>query len=214
MIIRDEHVTHDQRCEVRSTAANNRPSSIGGYAAVFGQEAVIAGAFREVIMPGAFTDALNRGDEVQALFNHDGLPLGTTHAKTLRLKQDDIGLYYEVDLPDTTDARDLAVSVARGDVRKSSFAFSVEDPAGDEQWDYSATKSGQLPLRKIKRVKLYDVSPVGRPAYEGTSVHARALDLVRVNAPVVAPVDTPDLAPPEPTYDADVLRMRIDLEEL
>lgn len=169
--------------------AADHPTSLHGYAAVFNEEAVIAGMFREVILPGAFDAAIKNGDEVIAQWNHgDGgtLPLGNTAAGTLRLQEDARGLFYEIDIPDTTQARDLAVSVKRGDVRKSSFMFEVDGPTGDT-WDYSATKSGGLPLRQITRVKLYDVSPVGRPAYAGTSVSARAMEL-KDAAPVEVPV--------------------------
>ncbi len=49
--------------------------------------------------------------------------LGRTLSQTLRLAVDDTGLEYEVDLPDTQYARDLAALAERGDVQHSSFAF-------------------------------------------------------------------------------------------
>jgi len=176
--------------EVR--AVDGRPTTLAGYAAVFNEETVIAGFFREVILPGAFTNAI-AADDVRAQFNHgDGgaLPLGRTSAGTLRLTEDDRGLHYEIDMPDTTQARDLLVSVKRGDVAESSFMFDVESSA-DETWDYAPTKNGQLPLRQIKRVKLYDVSPVVFPAYEGTSVSARAM-VLKDAPPAVPPAPVPD----------------------
>ena len=75
---------------------------IGGYAAVFNREAVIAGMFREQIAPGAFTDAIGR-DDVRALFNHDAnFVLGRTVSGTLRLSEDETGLRYDVTPPSTT----------------------------------------------------------------------------------------------------------------
>jgi phage head maturation protease len=61
------------------------------------------------------------------------------------------------------------VLVKRGDISQSSFAFEVTD----EEWDYG--KRGEMPMRTIKNVRLYDVSPVTYPAYSATSVSARTL---------------------------------------
>lgn len=191
--------THSGAVEARKAA---ELTTLRGYAAVFNSETVIGGWFRELILPEAFTDALSRPDDVRAQFNHDSnYVLGRTSAGTLRLSVDEHGLIYEVDLPDTSYARDLAQSVARGDVSQSSFMFEVTG----EAWEYPPASSGQLPLRKISAVTLYDVAPVTFPAYADTSVSARAM---------TEKDRMPEPAPPAPTYDPAVLRMRIDLEEL
>jgi HK97 family phage prohead protease len=148
---------------------------ITGYAAVTERETVIDlgfFAFREKIAKGAFKDAI-KNDDVRALFNHDpNFVLGRNTNGTLRLKEDDQGLRYEADTPDTQAARDVRTLIARGDVSGSSFAFTVEND--DDVWDDSEVKKGKLPLRTIRKVSLYDVSPVTYPAYEGTSVSARS----------------------------------------
>lgn len=155
---------------------------LSGYAAVFGEVTDIEGVFRERIALGAFTDAVKH-DDVRALFNHDAnFVLGRTSAGTLRLLEDDHGLRYDVDPPETTWARDLMVSVQRGDVSQSSFAFEVTE----EEWDYG--QRGETPLRTIKAVRLYDVSPVTYPAYESTSVSARSLEAA-TSAPALARVN-------------------------
>lgn len=158
-------------------------ASISGYAAMFNDETVIGGGpwgFREVILPGAFDEAI-KADDVRALFNHNpDILLGRTESKTLRLKADKKGLHYDVDLPDTAAAKDVRTLIKRGDVSGSSFAFRVEQD-DDEQWDYSEVKNGRLPLRKIVRARLYDVSPVTYPAYPSTSVSARSKALQQPN---------------------------------
>lgn len=165
--------------------------TLTGYAAVFGEEAVIGGGFREVIAPTAFTAALARPDDVRAQFNHDSNRLlGRTTAGTLRLSVDDRGLRYEIDLPKTSYATDLAESVDRGDVSQSSFMFEVDK----EQWTYPAKESSDLPLRRIDSVKLYDVAPVTFPAYQGTSVSARALEQAKEGRTVVPPQPDPAIA--------------------
>lgn len=162
---------------VEARESETGAARLAGYAARFNSETVIAGMFREVIAPGAFASAIGTSD-VRALFNHDAnqLPLGRTSAGTLRLAEDVLGLSYEVDLPDTTLARDLHASVKRGDVRESSFAFTV----AEEDWEYP--KSG-LPRRTIVKVaELWDVSPVVYPAYDSTTVSARAQEAAQAEA--------------------------------
>ena len=168
-----DHEIRTLASPVEARAVDGQPSKLSGYAAVFNPETVIAEMFREVILPGAFALSVER-DDVRAQFKHEpNLVLGRTTAGTLRLREDDKGLAYEIDPPDTSYARDLLVSVQRGDVSQSSFMFDVTG----EAWEYPTATSGQLPLRKITRVKLYDVSPVTFAAYEGTSVSARAMML-------------------------------------
>jgi len=163
--------------------ASEKAKSLGGYAARFNSETVIAGLFREIIAPGAFTDALPVSD-VRALWNHDPnqLPLGRTSAGTLVLAQDGQGLTYEVMLPDTTLARDLYASVERGDIKESSFAFTVAKDGDD--WAYP---KGELPVRTIRTVaELFDVSPVTYPAYNTTTVSARAAAAAQTDQAVEA----------------------------
>jgi HK97 family phage prohead protease len=146
---------------------------LSGYAALYGSVTEIAGLFREQIAPGAFAEAAGR-DDVRALFNHDAnFVLGRTTSGTLKLTDDNKGLRYDVDPPDTTWARDLMVSVKRGDVSQSSFAFEVTE----DEWEYG--KRGEMPLRTIRKVRLYDVSPVTYPAYESTTVSARSLEAAK-----------------------------------
>lgn len=157
---------------------------LGGYALKFNRYSQNLGGFVEQIAPGALTKTLADGGDVLARFQHeDNYLLGRTSAGTLRLSVDAIGLQYEVDLPDTSYARDLAALAARGDVRHSSFAFRVM-PDG-EQWGFT----GQgFPLRTITELGLADVAPVVQPAYLDTSTglrnlaEARNLDLNSVLA--------------------------------
>lgn len=148
--------------------ADGQPPVIHGYAAIFNEEADIFW-FREMVVPGAFTRAIEQRQDVRALFNHDpSLILGRTGAETLRIGEDDRGLWYEIDPPDTQLGRDLVHSIRRGDISQSSFAFVVITEEVIQEKD-------QKPLRVIKDVDLFDVSPVTYPAYESTNVSVRAL---------------------------------------
>jgi hypothetical protein len=159
--------TVSQPVEVRDLPDTGE-TRLSGYAAVFNAPTVIGGMFREVIKPGAFRSAVGR-DDVRALYNHDpNFVLGRTIAGTLTIEEDAQGLRYDVAMPGTTWARDLMVSVKRGDISQSSFAFRV----AKDTWP--TVTRGELPLREIEEVELFDVSPVTYPAYEATSVSARA----------------------------------------
>lgn len=145
-------------------------SVIRGYAAVFNKLSLNLGGFREQILPGAFDDVLK--DDVRALFNHDpNFVLGRTVSGTCRIGVDATGLFYEVDLPDTQAARDLLVSISRGDVTQSSFVFSVAP--GGSQWTEDDTVGTLRSVSKIAR--LYDVSPVTYAAYPDATVAERSL---------------------------------------
>jgi len=151
--------------------ADGKAPHVSGYAAMYHRETVIMGLWREQIAPGAFTSALKGDDDVRALFNHDpNILLGRTKSGTLALSEDEDGLRYDIALPDTQQASDVRELIKRGDVSGSSFGFRIED----EDWDEKPTKRGQLPLLTIRKVELFDVSPVTFPAYPQTSVTARS----------------------------------------
>jgi HK97 family phage prohead protease len=144
---------------------------IRGHAAVFGQLSEDLGGFREQVAPGAFADAI-AGDDVRALFNHDpNYILGRNRAKTLRMTEDSTGLAIEIDAPDTQTIRDLVLApIARGDVSQMSFGFTVR-PGGQ---DWAKDDEGRN-IRTLKKVRLFDVSPVVFPAYPQTDVAMRDL---------------------------------------
>ena len=155
--------------EMRVKADEGERKKIVGYAAKFNSLSEEMWGFREQIAPGAFTEALKKSD-VRALFNHDpNYVLGRQSAGTVTLMQDNVGLFYEIDPPDTQWARDIVSSIERGDIAESSFAFSMS--GGVEEWDDTATPA----IRTIKSVgNLYDVSPVTYPAYPEATTGVRS----------------------------------------
>jgi HK97 family phage prohead protease len=137
---------------------------LAGYAAVFNDSSVPL-PFSERIAPGAFRKTLSETPDVRLLINHEGLPLARTKNGTLLLTEDQVGLRFEAELPDTTEARDLWTLVQRGDVDQMSFAFRVIR----QKWNQDRTE------RTLTEVSLADgdVSVVTYPAYPTTSVEAR-----------------------------------------
>jgi len=151
-------------------------TTLSGYAAVFNSLSENLGGFREKIDPGAFANALKKSD-CRALFNHDSnFVLGRQSAKTLRLKEDDKGLFMECDLPDTQFARDLTVSIERGDINQQSFGFIVKIDSWEEDRD-----TGKTTRTLIEIDELMDVSPVTFPAYPDTDVAKRSLEEYRTS---------------------------------
>lgn len=184
---------------VVETRADGR-MALSGYAVRYNTLSVDLGGFRETILPGAFDKVLNRQrgkSDVVALFNHDSNQLlGRTSSGTLELSSDEKGLRYSVVLPNTELGRTVGELVARGDLRGSSFAFTVDGKG--EQW---APGEDGKPRRSIREVSgLYDVSVVTHPAYPSstTSVARRSLEawLASQEPESVPAVDAkPDMRP-------------------
>lgn len=145
-----------------------------GYAIVFEQETLIGDeerGFKEVISRTALTDTLMK--DVPLKYNHmdSFLILARTKNKSLSLSIDNIGLKIHAELIDTHSNEDVYKMVRAGLLDKMSFAFTVKK----QSWD----RSGDIPVRRIESIdRLYDVSVVDLPAYEGTSIYSRSLELV------------------------------------
>lgn len=141
-----------------------------GYAAVFNAPSLDLGGFREIVRPGAFKRSLADSSQVRALYNHNAdQVLGRVGSKTLRLQEDDKGLRFELDLPPTSYAKDLAALVERGDVSGCSFAFRVLD--GGESW---STRNGET-IRELSSVELSEITITASPAYPDTTVAKRSM---------------------------------------
>lgn len=162
--------------ELRASPASPRGSGkLTGYAAVFNSPSEDLGGFTEIIRPGAFVRSLqsNRTDPLALVSHLPHLVLGRRSAGTLKLEEDSHGLAFSIDMPDTTTARDLMVSVERGDIKGASFAFTVM-PDGDE-WNVE----GDQVMRELRAVELHEITITPTPAYPDTSVARRALELIR-----------------------------------
>lgn len=156
--------------ERRSFSIEQKGRTLFGYAARFGDPTPIGG-WTETIQPGAFKRSLAgpAAASIRAVYEHnDAALLGRVGAGTLRLSEDDVGLAFELDLPDTTLGRDLSALVKRGDVAGCSFGFVPVK----EDW--------QGEVRSLQDVDLHEITITANPAYQSTSVS------VRSNKPVQA----------------------------
>jgi HK97 family phage prohead protease len=169
---------------------------IEGYAIVFNTRSKDLGGFHEVILPSAMDGMIERSD-VLALINHDlskGVLARSTNGQgSLELEIDKHGVLYRFTAPETALGNELIEGIKRGDIRTSSFAFTVDRDG--QEWDTSVKPA----IRTVKKFKgLYDVSAVYREAYENTSVALRSLDELNNANPI--PEIKPDVAKtiPEP----------------
>jgi uncharacterized protein len=140
------------------------PRRLEGHAALFNSPAQI-GDFTETVLPGAFRSSLLSGRDILALADHDATKvLARTRAGTLKLAEDSRGLHFELDVPATTVGSDVLELVRSGNAGGCSFGFKVRE----ERWQ-------QRDRRELIAVELHEISIVSAwPAYEGTSVQARA----------------------------------------
>ena len=167
--------------------APSDPIPVTGHAAVFNQRTIIGSpqfGFIEEIEPRAFDDVIaDAENDTRYLKNHDpNYVMARSKNGTLRLSTDKTGLVTDADLAPVSYARDLAISLERGDIDQMSFAFRVG--AGGDVWRTlekdEAEEAGVVEgfeLRTIVKVeRLFDVSAVTYPAYVGADVALRAAE--------------------------------------
>jgi hypothetical protein len=152
-------------------------ATLTGYAAVFNSDSLPitnerrGRPFVERVAPGAFAETLTEkrnGDEILSFWAHmPEQPLGR-FGKNLRLSEDERGLRYELDVPDTTAGRDLVENIKHGIVDGVSFGFSVRQE--------KFVRGAEMDTRTLVKVKLYEVSPTAIPAYPDTSIDFRSHD--------------------------------------
>jgi len=159
--------------EIREDDDGNR--TISGYAVKWEMKSHVLGyfmKFREQFKKGAFADSLKDGDQ-RFLWSHDrSKVLGRIKNGTLRLKEDDTGLHFELDLPKTTLGNDTYETIKRGDVDGVSFGFRNPD-------DHIEEFDDDIPLRTIRKADIFEVSAVAFPAYPDSEVSARGYDRMK-----------------------------------
>jgi len=167
-MIVQEVTTMEIKKEYRSAtlaADDNNDLLVTGYAAVLEQPTIICTIdgvnYFEVIDKNAF-DGCDYKD-VPFKYNHSDnfLVLARTRNKTLQLSVDNTGLLIKANLAPVQAGKDLYGLIQRGDIDKMSFGFSVNQDSYDQQTH----------TRRILSInKIWDVSAVDTPAYDGTSI--------------------------------------------
>lgn len=156
--------------ELRAVGDGETGPRIEGLAVPYGVWTDI-GPFRERVAPGAFREYLaNPANDVVYNYGHDrNAILGRRASGTLEVRDDDQGVHVSLELPDTTQGRDLAVMIRRGDIAGHSIEFTTaadEWRQGDDGRDERTVVKGGLP----------GVALVGQPAYPTTTAAMRSLE--------------------------------------
>ena len=145
-------------------------NTIAGYVVKWNTRSeLIWNEFYEKVAKGAFAKSLEN-NTIKALWNHSSnLILGSTKNATLRLSEDDVGLAFEIDLPNNSWGKDAFESINRGDVDGVSFGFY----ARADSWLY--LKNEDVYERTLLDVDLKEVSPTPFPAYPSSEVAKRSV---------------------------------------
>lgn len=146
--------------------------TLEGYAAVFDDVTRIAdfgGDFDETIRRGAFNRTLNARTPVLQ-FDHGmdartgSVPIGSISD----INEDSQGLFVRARLYDNPVVEPIRQAIAGGSIDGMSFRFRVIE----DRWEL---RDGDVDLRTIEQVELFELGPVVFPAYESTTVGVRAL---------------------------------------
>ena len=163
--------------EIRAeeTGSEERAGRLTGTPIVFNQVTDL-GFAREMIEPGALDSTDLR--DVRFLVGHDTsmIPLARSRNNnensTMQLSVNDNGMDIRVDLDieNNPRAKELYSAVKRGDISGMSFMFTVDKDAWEDL-------ESEQPLRRITSIsRVFEVSAVTFPAYEGTNIQAASED--------------------------------------
>lgn len=162
--------------ELRSVEGTRQ---IEGYAIVFNKSSVLirseGAPFYEVVLPEAVDGVLEKSD-VFALLDHDKkrgvLARSYNRSGSLTLTQDSKGIKYSFSAPNTPLGDEVVEAVRRGDLRGSSFSFTVMNDGATMERRSDGTR-----LRTIRKFNsIQDISVVYNAAYQDTSVALRSLE--------------------------------------
>jgi hypothetical protein len=139
-----------------------------GYVNVTSRESRILpsprGQFVEEILPKTFERALNKGENVDLLFNHErNRKLGSTQEGQLSLMEDNIGLRASATVTDP----EIMDKAKKNELRGWSFGFQVLKDSWKQRED-------GMQKRSVEELNLFEVSILDKtPAYIATSIEAR-----------------------------------------
>ena len=134
--------------------------------------------FIEKISKGAFSQALaNRSSDIDFLAEHDEKRLlASTRNGSLKLTEDENGLYMEAIITPTSWGKDTYQLIKYGLYKNMSFGFR----AIKDEWKKI---KGNLFERTIRELELFEVSVVKEPAYLSSTIEARGINVDSVEVP-------------------------------
>lgn len=129
--------------------------------------------FVEKISKGVFTRAIQSAKrDIDFLAEHNSkLILASTRNNSLKLTEDEQGLFMEATITPTSWGKDYYELINSGIYRNMSFGFrTIKD-----SW---RSLESSLYERTIEEMELFEVSVVKDPAYSQSTIAARGIDLV------------------------------------
>lgn len=134
------------------------------------------GQFIERIAKGTFKRALERGNDVKMLLNHDNSrQLASTAEGTLELKEDNIGLHARATITD----KEVIEKARAGELVGWSFGF-YDRPNGVIKRMIDGILHREVEDMDLEEVSILDNTK--KPAYEGTLIMARDSEKMQFRA--------------------------------
>lgn len=169
-----------------------------GYPIVFNEETLIGDedtGWIESIDPRALDETDMRDTPLK--YNHQDITpiLARVRNGSLKLSIDEKGLFMRAELLDTQQNKDFYKMVQAGLLDKMSFAFDVLDENRND-----LSRPATRHIRKIGR--LFDVSIVDTPAYDGTSLLARSKEIAEARSKAEAEAEARALEEAEASIKA------------
>lgn len=157
------------RCELRS---ENEGRRISGKAISFDTQSNDIG-FIEILHRGCISQELIDSSNIVFLYNHDYNQVIARANKgkgTLNIDLRDDGVYFDLEVPNTTMGNDLLENIRLGNITQCSFGFRY----ANEEGAYKDEKIDGVWYRDVYKIgELFDLSAVTYPAYDDTYVNAR-----------------------------------------
>lgn len=147
--------------------------------------------FREIVMPGTFRRAIEKGNRIELRLNHDRILCDTESG--LELREDNVGLYASADISDSETVK----AAREGRLTGWSFGFCcVKD-----NW---RTDEG-TELRELEDIQLDEVSILTKkPAYIATSIEVRDDELMKEIRCTEDSAETTEEKPDFSVYEAEM----------
>lgn len=123
--------------------------------------------FKEVMKKGVFERALAKNQSIPCLLEHNwDKELAHTEKGTLELREDNIGLRFDAIITDD----EVYEQIRSGAINSCSFGFTVEEQ------DFENINS-RFEKRYVHEINLKEISLVKNPAYVGSLVESRNLEM-------------------------------------